>query len=77
MLVAKFRWITRGRINGERVVMLGKHRSHPVIDEEGRLAMFVAERHEPLPHPMTPEEIRSWLGKSKQATLDVFLAKGA
>ena len=74
--MAKFRWVTWGRINGEKVVMLGKHRSHPVVDGEGRLAMFVAERHEPLPYPMTPEEILGWLGKSKQTTLEAFLTKG-
>ena len=71
--MVKFRWVTWGEINGEKVVMLGKHRSHPVVDEEGHVTMFIAERQEPLPYPMTPEEILCWLGKSKQTSLDAFI----
>ena len=72
-MMVRFKWVTYGKIGGKKGIMLGKHRSHPVIDEEGHVVMFVAERQEPLPYPMTPEEVLSWLGKSKQTTLDTFI----
>ncbi len=71
--MVRFKWVTYGKIGGKEGIMLGKHRSHPVVDEEGRFAMFIAERQERLPYPMTPEEVLSWLGKSKQTNLDAFI----
>ena len=68
----KFRWVTWGRIKDKRVMMLGKLHSHPVLDGEGHIAMFIAERHEPLPFPMAPEEILTWAGKSKQTSLNTW-----
>ena len=57
----KYGYITWGWINGERRIMLGKHTTHEVVDEEGRLLLFVKERVEKLPYPMTPEEVVQWL----------------
>ena len=66
----KFRYITHGYINGEKMIMLGKHNTHEVVDPDGRPALFIAECFEELPRPMTPEEVLEWVkevkGKQKE-----------
>ncbi len=57
----RYRYITWGWIGDHKVIMFGKHLTHEVVDEEGKLALFVKERVEKLPYPMTPEEVVDWL----------------
>ncbi|NJE06618.1 hypothetical protein E3E22_10770 [Thermococcus sp. MV5] len=57
----RYCYITWGWINGKRRIALGKQSTHEIVDEEGKLALFVKERVEKLPRPMTPEEVVEFL----------------
>lgn len=57
----RYRYITWGWINGKRWIVLGKKSTHEIVDDEGKLALFVKERVEKLPRPMTPEEVVKFL----------------